>query len=227
MSDYAVFVDANRHSCIRVKIGHKHTAYIPMSATELAVKQMTNAEFDKIFTELSDYDPKRAAAAYLFDRDNVKREVTSEARAHLERLANPPHKRERLADEDPAPKPPLQPKKEATMASKKTEAAEAPAKRKPAAKTEAPAAPAKKTAAAKKSTPAKKAPTASAGGRRLFTEDGVITVTHKGENPKRGTAADRYDLYRSGMTVSAYLAAGGQRRDVVWDQKMGWITVKG
>jgi hypothetical protein len=29
------------------------------------------------------------------------------------------------------------------------------------------------------------------------------------------------------MTVAAYIAAGGQRRDVVWDQKMGWISVKG
>lgn len=92
----------------------------------------------------------------------------------------------------------------------------APAKRQPAAKKSA--APAKKAPAAKKT---------SAGGRRLFTEDGVITILHKGENPKRGTAADRYDLYRNGMTVAAYIAAGGQRRDVVWDAKQGWISVKG
>lgn len=86
-------------------------------------------------------------------------------------------------------------------------------------------APAKKAPAAKK--PAARGASASAGGRRLFTEDGVITIVHKGENPKRGTAADRYDLYRSGMTVKAYIAAGGQRRDVVWDFRKGWITVKG
>lgn len=91
-----------------------------------------------------------------------------------------------------------------------------------------PAAPAKqaKKPSGKKPAPAAKKAT-SAGGRRLFTEDGVITIVHKGENPKRGTAADRYDLYRSGMTVSAYIAAGGQRRDVVWDSHKGWITVKG
>jgi hypothetical protein len=64
-------------------------------------------------------------------------------------------------------------------------------------------------------------------GKALFTEDSVITLkVAKGENPKRGTAADRFDLYRSGMTVKAYIAAGGQRRDVVWDQHQAWISVK-
>lgn len=82
------------------------------------------------------------------------------------------------------------------------------------------ATPAKKVAAKAAATPKEKA---SGGGRAHFTEDAVITIVHKGENPKRGTAADRYDLYRNGMTVAAYIAAGGQRRDVVWDQKMGWI----
>lgn len=82
-------------------------------------------------------------------------------------------------------------------------------------------APAKKTKA-----PAAAAPKAPSGGRASFTVADIITVVHKGENPKRGTAAERYDLYKSGMTVEAYIAAGGQRRDVVWDQKMGWITVK-
>jgi hypothetical protein len=88
----------------------------------------------------------------------------------------------------------------------------APAKAKPA-----------KKPATKAAKPAAKAPS---GGRASFSVDDVITVVHKGENPKRGTAAERYDLYRSGMTVAAYIAAGGQRRDVVWDIKMGWITVK-
>jgi len=61
--------------------------------------------------------------------------------------------------------------------------------------------------------------------RAAFSVEDKITVVHKGDNPKRGTAADRYDLYRNGMTVAAYIAAGGQRRDVVWDQKQGWIKV--
>jgi hypothetical protein len=92
------------------------------------------------------------------------------------------------------------------------------------------AAPAKRAATKTAPKPAaKKAKSAPAEGRGRahFSESGVITIVHKGDNPKRGTAAERYDLYRSGMTVAAYIAAGGQRRDVVWDQKMGWITVKG
>ena len=86
-------------------------------------------------------------------------------------------------------------------------------------------APAKPAAKPTKSAAAAK-PKAPTGGRASFGVDDVITVVHKGENPKRGTAAERYDLYKSGMTVAAYIAAGGQRRDVVWDQKMGWITVR-
>lgn len=86
-------------------------------------------------------------------------------------------------------------------------------------------APAKKSAAKKPAAPAKK-PAKKPSGERAprFTLDGRITVLVKG-NPKHGTAAARYDLYRNGMTVAAYIAASGQRRDVVWDQKMGFIRV--
>lgn len=85
----------------------------------------------------------------------------------------------------------------------------------------------KPDAPAKKSAPKPKLAAKPGRGRALFSEDGVITIKHKGENPKRGTAADRYALYRTGQTVAAYIAAGGQRRDVVWDIAQGWITVKG
>ena len=74
---------------------------------------------------------------------------------------------------------------------------------------------------------AKPTPSAGAKGRAHFSESGIITIVHKGENPKRGTAAERYELYRNGMTVAAYIAAGGQRRDVVWDQHQNWIKVVG
>jgi hypothetical protein len=84
-----------------------------------------------------------------------------------------------------------------------------------------------KVAAAKPKASKPKATNATPRGKALFTEDGVITVKHKGENPKRGTAAERFELYRSGMTVAAYILSGGQRRDVVWDQHQGWISVKG
>lgn len=88
------------------------------------------------------------------------------------------------------------------------------------------------TAVKKTSAPVKKVAASPAApkppalnSRAAFGLDAKITVLHKGDNPKRAAAADRYDLYRSGMTVAAYVAAGGQRRDVVWDQKMGWIKV--
>lgn len=91
---------------------------------------------------------------------------------------------------------------------------------KPAEKRRAPT----KVAAA----PAKKTPTKKpSGSAPRISEDSVITILHKGENPKRGTAAERYALYRTGMTVAAYIAAGGQRRDVLWDSKCGWIKVGG
>ena len=47
------------------------------------------------------------------------------------------------------------------------------------------------------------------------------------ENPKRpGTKARaRFDLYEDGMTVQQFLAAGGQRVDINWDKKHGFIEV--
>ncbi len=48
------------------------------------------------------------------------------------------------------------------------------------------------------------------------------------KNPKRLTAAERFELYYTkGITVSAYLAAGGQVRDLTWDTKMGFIAIEG
>lgn len=87
-------------------------------------------------------------------------------------------------------------------------------------------APAKKPAAKKTTKP--KARRATSNGERAapLSGDAKITLVHKGENPKRAAAAERFGLYRTGMTVDAYIAAGGQRRDVVWDAKQGWITVK-
>lgn len=51
-----------------------------------------------------------------------------------------------------------------------------------------------------------------------------ITVLVEG-NPKRGTAAQRFSLYKNGMTVGKYIERGGQLRDVTWDAKQGWISV--
>lgn len=228
-TDYAVFVDANRHSCIRVAIGHKHTKFIPLAAGELRVHQLSNAEFDKDYTELPDYAPQRAATLYLFDPDGVKREISTEARAHLERLAGPPRKREEPIEDDPAP----QPKEETAMTEAATQTT-APAKRKPAPpaakKSDAPA---KKTATAKKAEApakktAKKAEAAEAGARGRapnIAGTAKIKLLTK-ENPKRAAAAERFALYKNGMTVDEYIAAGGKRADVNWDVAQGFIEVK-
>ena len=57
--------------------------------------------------------------------------------------------------------------------------------------------------------------------------DGVIKVL-TAKNPKRATSAagQRFDLYKPGMTVEKFLAAGGLRADISWDLKMGFIEVQ-
>ena len=57
--------------------------------------------------------------------------------------------------------------------------------------------------------------------------DGVIKVLSS-ENPKRSTSAagKRFDLYKPGMTVDKFLAAGGLRADISWDLKQGFIEVQ-
>lgn len=90
-------------------------------------------------------------------------------------------------------------------------------------------APVAKKAAAKKVPAVKVArpPVPEARGRGAFSLKSVITVVLRDNPHKRGDAAvARYALYRDGMTVEAYLAAGGWRRDVVWDLRNGWISVK-
>jgi len=52
-----------------------------------------------------------------------------------------------------------------------------------------------------------------------------ITILVEG-NPKKGTAATRFDLYKNGMTVGKYIELGGQLRDCSWDEKMAWISIK-
>lgn len=84
-------------------------------------------------------------------------------------------------------------------------------------------APAKKVAARKAAPKAR--PTATKPRIVKDPDTARITVLAR-ENPKKFGAAERFALYRNGMTVSAYIAAGGQRRDVAWDVKMKFISVK-
>jgi len=60
-----------------------------------------------------------------------------------------------------------------------------------------------------------------------FSGDAKITLLRK-DNPKRpGTATHgRYKFYKTGMTVSQFIAAGGKSVDLPWDQERGFISIK-
>lgn len=83
---------------------------------------------------------------------------------------------------------------------------------------------ARKTAAAKKSTT--KTDTTPARG---FAEDAKIKLLVK-ENPRRGAAAERFELYKDGMTVAEYSKKIGSRSEALvhlrWDVNKGHISVK-
>jgi hypothetical protein len=59
-------------------------------------------------------------------------------------------------------------------------------------------------------------------------EHALITLLTK-ENPKRpgSSCYTRFTYYKTGMTVEAYLAAGGTRADIAWDVDHGFISLKG
>lgn len=90
---------------------------------------------------------------------------------------------------------------------------------KKAAPTEAKAAPAK----SKKTAPV--AEKAGPGRKSAFNDGMKITVLVK-ENPKRAGAAARFALYKNGITIAEYVAAGGTLADVRWDVKQDFISVK-
>ena len=57
----------------------------------------------------------------------------------------------------------------------------------------------------------------------------VITVLVEG-NPKKRTAAERFELYKSGMTVQELLDLSHNQtqamNDIIWDLGKGWIKVE-
>ena len=63
--------------------------------------------------------------------------------------------------------------------------------------------------------------------RRYAQKDAIITVLAE-KNPKRnGTLAyDRFELYRTGMTVGDYVNAGGRTGDVNYDEAQGFIALE-
>lgn len=64
---------------------------------------------------------------------------------------------------------------------------------------------------------------------RGFAEEAKIKILAK-ENPRRGEAAKRFDLYKDGMTVAEYTKKIGSRSEALvhlrWDVNKGHISVK-
>lgn len=62
--------------------------------------------------------------------------------------------------------------------------------------------------------------------RQRANKKAIITVIVS-DNPKRKNtlAFDRYALYRTGMTVAEYVAAGGRTGDVLYDAAEGYIEL--
>lgn len=80
--------------------------------------------------------------------------------------------------------------------------------------------------AARKAAPKK---TKVEGAPRGFAEDAKIKILVK-ENPRRGEAAKRFEIYKDGMTVAEYTKKIGSRAEALvhlrWDVKHGHISVK-
>ena len=76
--------------------------------------------------------------------------------------------------------------------------------------------------------PAKKpAKNAAAKGRPSRLADNAVIKVLVAKNPKRpeSAAGKRFDLYKKGMTVGQFLAAGGWQADVRWDVKQGFVEL--
>lgn len=62
--------------------------------------------------------------------------------------------------------------------------------------------------------------------RQRANKKAIITIKTI-DNPKRmGTLAyARFELYKDGMTVAEYVAAGGRTGDVIYDMAEGYISL--
>jgi len=79
-SDYRVFQDEQRHTCIRVNCCKQGVWFIPFEASSLDLQFLTNKEFELRYTrELTDYPVKKAANMYLAPWQ----QVSPDAKKHL------------------------------------------------------------------------------------------------------------------------------------------------
>lgn len=164
------------HTAIMLSEGPKFTTFIPMAS--LAVERLDNRTFHDTWAEFEDYPVRRAAQLYLAEQF---REITPQAREHLERIVADPV----TAFDESRMFPNLQStvtSKEIIMAtSTKTAPAKTPATSKLAGKPATVPAkqvkPAAKTApAAKQAAPAKVAPAAKTAPAKTPAKNGIATV---------------------------------------------------
>lgn len=64
--------------------------------------------------------------------------------------------------------------------------------------------------------------------KNVMSENTIIHLVHKGDNPKRGNSAARFAHYKTGMTVQEYINKVGDKTkamaDIRWDIGKGYIT---
>lgn len=78
---YCVFQDVQRHTCIRVNVAAEGVHFIPMDASGLELRHLSNMEFEQMYIiELKDYPVKKAAESYLTGNFIP---VTDSAKKHL------------------------------------------------------------------------------------------------------------------------------------------------
>lgn len=229
---YGVFQDEQRHTCIRLAESKAGYTYIPWDNVGLAVHKLPRREFEKRYVlELTDYPLKKAATSFL---GATWVEATEEARKCLEfiksgkfkeinKLINFENKEYQMPAKEKAAAPKKVAAKPAATAPKKVEAPKKVAA-KPSASAIKPLNPTKVATPA----PAKAAPknAAKPRGRSSVYVGKKITLLSK-ENPKRTGSASyaRFALYKTGMTVEAFVAAGGTMGDVDYDSKHKFISV--
>lgn len=90
--------------------------------------------------------------------------------------------------------------------------------------------PPKKTAAKKEAVTEekkeKKEKTGGPGRSRAYPLDAKITVLSTSNPKRKGSGSyDRFELYKSGMTVKNFLDKGGKTADLTWDTRKGFIEV--
>jgi len=79
-SDYCVFQDEQRHTCIRVRCDKAGVWFIPYEASHLDLEFLTNYEFEHRFPrQLEDYPVRRAARMYVAPWQTI----SPDAKKHL------------------------------------------------------------------------------------------------------------------------------------------------